>query len=64
MANIVKFIGQVKIEMKKVAWPSRQELVSSTVVVLVSLFLLAVFIGICDLVLSRVINFLISGVFQ
>ncbi len=64
MANIVKFIGQVKIEMKKVAWPSRQELVSSTVVVLVSLFLLSVFIGICDLVLSRVINFLISGVFQ
>jgi len=63
MANIGKFIGQVKIEMKKVAWPSRQELVSSTIVVLVSIFLLAIFIGVCDLVLSRVINFLISGVF-
>ena len=63
MANIGKFIGQVKIEMKKVAWPSRQELVSSTIVVLVSIFLLAIFFGVCDLVLSRVINFLISGVF-
>ena len=63
MANIGKFIGQVKIEMKKVAWPSRQELISSTLVVLVSVFLMAIFIGVCDLVLSRVINFLISGVF-
>ena len=63
MINIGKFVGQVKTEMKKVAWPSRQELISSTVVVLVSTAVLALFIGVCDLVLSRVINFLISGVF-
>ena len=57
-----KFLGQVKSELKKVAWPSREELISSTLVVLASTLLLAVFIGLCDLVLSRVINFLISGV--
>ena len=62
MLKIGKFLGQVKSELKKVAWPSREELVSSTIVVLVSTILLAVFIGICDLVLSRVVNFLISGV--
>jgi preprotein translocase subunit SecE len=49
--------------MKKVAWPSRQELMNSTMVVLVSTLMLAVFIGICDLVLSRVVNFLIRGAF-
>jgi preprotein translocase subunit SecE len=63
MTKVGKFFGQVKSELKKVAWPSRQELVSSTLVVLFSTFLLAIFIGVCDLVLSRVINFLISGVF-
>lgn len=63
MAKVGKFLGQVKAELKKVAWPSREELISSTIVVLVSTLMLAVFIGICDLVLSRVINFLISGVF-
>ncbi|MBD3379451.1 MAG: preprotein translocase subunit SecE [Candidatus Omnitrophica bacterium] len=59
--NITKFVGQVKTEMKKVAWPSREELISSTIVVLVSTFLLAVFIGVCDLVLSRLVNALIRG---
>jgi preprotein translocase subunit SecE len=63
MVKVGKFLGQVKSELKKVAWPSREELVSSTLVVLASTLLLAVFIGLCDLVLSRVINFLISGVF-
>ncbi len=62
MLKIGKFLGQVKSELKKVAWPSRSELISSTIVVLISTLLLAVFIGICDLVLSRVVNFLISGV--
>ena len=63
MLNVGKFISQVKTEMKKVAWPSKQELISSTIVVLISTMALAVFIGACDLVLSRVITFLISGVF-
>ncbi|MFH1837079.1 MAG: preprotein translocase subunit SecE [Candidatus Omnitrophota bacterium] len=63
MANIGTFFGQVKSEMKKVAWPSKNELISSTVVVLISTILLAAYIGICDLVLSRFVNVLIRGVF-
>jgi len=62
MPNVVKFFSQVKTEMKKVAWPSRQELISSTIVVLVSTIVLALYIGTCDLFFSRVVNFLISGV--
>jgi len=63
MVNIGKFLGQVKTEMKKVVWPSRSELVSSTIVVIVSVIVLGIFIGICDLVLSKAINVLIGGVF-
>ena len=63
MIKIGKFISQVRTEMKKVSWPTKQELISSTIVVLVSTIILAVYIGICDLFLSRIINFLISGVF-
>lgn len=63
MKNIGKFFSQVNTEMRKVSWPSRQELISSTIVVLVTTLSLAVFIGVCDLFLSRIINFLISGVF-
>lgn len=64
MINIGKFVSQVSLEMKKVSWPTKQELISSTIVVLVSTAFLAVFIGICDLVLSRFVNLLISGVFR
>lgn len=63
MIKIGKFVSQVKTEMQKVSWPSRSELISSTIVVLVSTILMAVYIGVCDLVLSRVINVLIRGVF-
>ena len=61
MWKIGKFVGQVKTEMKKVSWPSRAELISSTMVVIVSTLMLAVFIGLCDLVISRVVNVLIRG---
>jgi len=63
MRKIGIFFSQVKSEMSKVAWPSKEELISSTTVVLASVIVVALFIGICDLVLSRVINILISGVF-
>lgn len=63
MPNIGKFFNQVKTEMKKVSWPSKSELISSTIVVLVSTLMLALYIGVCDLALSRIINVLIRGVF-
>lgn len=57
MANkIAKFIKEVRLELGKVSWSSRQELISSTAVVIVSVALLAVFIGVCDLVFSRIID--------
>ncbi len=62
MTSVVKFFSQVKTEMKKVSWPSREELISSTIVVLVSTLALAFYIGMCDLFFSRFVNFLISGV--
>ena len=63
MANkFVNFFKDVKLEMGKVSWSTREELIGSTVVVLVSLAILSVFIGMCDLVLSTVVNVLMSRV--
>lgn len=61
MVNIGKFIGQVRTEMGKVAWPSKDELVASTVVVLIATFILALYIGICDVAMSKILSILISG---
>ena len=54
-----QFITEVKVEMQKVSWSTKDELIGSTVVVIVSTLLLAVFIGAVDIVLSRVIALII-----
>ena len=61
MANkFVNFFKDVKLEMGKVSWSTRDELIGSTIVVLVSLAILSIFIGICDVVLSAVVNIIMS----
>ena len=60
MANVldkpVIFLREVRQELGKVAWSTRQELIGSTVVVIGTTLILAVFIGIIDLVLSRFLS--------
>jgi preprotein translocase subunit SecE len=46
--KIRNFLKDVKVEMKKVTWPSRDELTTYTVVVIVVVFILSVYIGIID----------------
>ena len=57
--RLVKFIREVRNEMRRVSWPSRDEVRESTTVVIVMVLILAVFIGIVD----RALSFLISLVF-
>ncbi len=49
-SRILTFLRQVKNEMKKVTWPSRDELMSYTVVVVVAVVALGIFIGAVDLI--------------
>lgn len=63
MANkISNFIKDVKLEMQKVSWPTKDELIGSTVVVLVSLAILSAFVGVCDIVLSKVVNVIMTRI--
>jgi preprotein translocase subunit SecE len=50
------FLSETRTELKKVTWPTREELKESTRVVIVSTFLLTVFVGIVDQILSRIIR--------
>ena len=58
--NFTNFITQVKVEMQKVSWSTKDELIGSTAVVIASTLLLAVFIGAVDIVLSRAIALIIK----
>jgi len=52
------FFDEVVAEMKKTTWPTRQELISSTMVVIYSLVLLSAYILVCDDILRRILNLL------
>ena len=57
--KIINFITEVKVEMQKVSWSTKDELIGSTTVVIASTLLLAMFIGIVDIVLSRFIGLIL-----
>ncbi|MCX5715410.1 MAG: preprotein translocase subunit SecE [Candidatus Omnitrophica bacterium] len=59
IAKIKKFLNEVIIELKKVAWSTRTELMGATASVFVLVIILAVFIGFCDIVLSKIIDLVI-----
>jgi len=51
------FLADVQNELRKSTWPTRGELIESTVVVIVSVILFAVYIGLCDTVLRKCLGF-------
>ena len=51
-----EFFDEVLAEFRKVTWPSRQELINSTVVVIAVTVVIAFFLGGVDIVLARVVE--------
>jgi len=52
--KMVKFIREVRAELKKVTWPTKRELIGSTIVTVVVTLIVSIFIGIVDRALSAV----------
>jgi preprotein translocase subunit SecE len=58
MRRIIQFFKDSYAELKKVVWPSRDEVASNTKVVLVSVAMFAVALGLVDFLLVRGIDLL------
>jgi len=54
--KLKNYLGETRIELKKVTWPTKDELKESTRVVVIASFLLTVFIGVIDQILSSIIK--------
>jgi len=52
----LQFLREVKVELKKVTWPSRKQTIGSTVVVIVLVIIVSLFLGIVDIGLSSLIR--------
>jgi preprotein translocase subunit SecE len=51
-----EFVHEVMAEFRKVTWPSRQELINSTVVVITVTVVISLFLGGVDVVLARIVE--------
>lgn len=55
LAKVRNFFTEVRVEMGKVTWSTREELAGSTAVVLMAMLILSSFIGVADFVFSNVL---------
>lgn len=52
----IQFLREVRVELRKVTWPSRKQTVGSTVVVIVLVLIISAFLGVVDVLLQGLIN--------
>jgi preprotein translocase subunit SecE len=55
-----QFLREVKVELKKVTWPSRKQTIGSTVVVIALVMIISIFLGAVDLGLSSLIRIVLQ----
>jgi len=61
LKKIIAFLRESKAELKKVNWPSKEEVLTSTRVVIISILIIAVVIAIMDYLIKTVIFSIIGG---
>lgn len=57
--RIKNFFAEVQIELKKCAWPTRSELLDSTLMVIVSVVIIGLFVAVSDVVLNGILQLII-----
>ena len=53
------FLAEVRAEVKKVTWPTRAEALGGTAVAVVVVLIMALFLGVVDAILSKIVQSLI-----
>ncbi|MBI5025412.1 MAG: preprotein translocase subunit SecE [Nitrospirae bacterium] len=56
LQRIKDFFKEVKIELKKVVFPKRDEVIGSTWVVIITVLIISAFLGLIDIWLSRLVS--------
>jgi len=60
LRRLKEFFQEVAAEFRRVNWPSRNDVAASTVVVLVVVFVLAMYLGAVDVALSRLVEVILK----
>jgi len=60
LAKFPKFLREVKEELKKVNWSTREELIGATTIVIIGAAFLTTYIGLVDMGLSKLLQLLLK----
>lgn len=58
--RIVQYIRETRAELRKVVWPTRQEALNLTIIVVVTILVMSVFFGAVDYLLTQLFRLLIT----
>jgi len=56
----IDFFREVKVELKKVTWPTRKQTTGTTIVVIIFVFVVAAFLGLFDYGLSKLVQVVLT----
>jgi len=54
------FLREVVVETKKVTWPTKQEVINTTTVVIIASFIFGIYLYVCDLAFYKLVNTVFS----
>ena len=59
--NLIGFAREARMEVRKVVWPTRQETVQTTFMVIVAVIIIGIFLWLIDMLLAEAIQMLTGG---
>jgi preprotein translocase subunit SecE len=59
IANTREFLHDVRVEMKQVTWPSREDVISTTGVVVATVFFFGVFLTVVDWLVQKGVTYIL-----
>lgn len=57
--SIIRYLKETRAELKKVTWPSREEALRLTLVVITTILVMAVVLGLLDYIYSKLMDLII-----
>ena len=58
--RLVRYFKETRAELRKVSWPTRQQATNLTIIVLAVTIVMAIFLGVVDLVFAALIRLLVG----
>jgi preprotein translocase subunit SecE len=58
--KVIQFLSEAKTELKKVTWPTPKQTLASTSVVIIIVFIVAIYLGIIDYVLAKLVKYILG----